>query len=174
MASAAEWKDDDDDEEAAKDGLVNIKYLADGPWMDDLQTHPENRYDFEHAGLKCFIKRAFMRNWNGYVKVPRSHPCFGVSDETLNSDEWWHLDVYGGITYAQFYHQGPDAQEKLYWTIGFDTQHQLSDLPRMNLHGKKDEDKDKGKKHESTTFWTFEKTLAETKELADKLSLMQQ
>lgn len=42
--------------------------------LKDRLVHPNDCYQFEFDGIKCFLKSAHRFNWNGYVVLPSGHP----------------------------------------------------------------------------------------------------
>ena len=50
---------------------------------------------------------------NGYVRLPKGHPCYGMGYEQID------VDVNGGLTYAA----EETYKKKKYWVVGFDTAH---------------------------------------------------
>lgn len=64
----------------------------------------------------CFIVKIFARHYCGYVELETTSNLFGKS-----YDELPHLDVHGGVTYAD--HSFSLSPETPNWYIGFDCAH---------------------------------------------------
>lgn len=116
-----------------------------------------NRIDFEHAGLKCFIRRhAFGDDpehwvcWNGYVQVPKTHVLNQVSYDDVDD-----IRVNGGLTFS--------GTVDLTWTFGFDTLHCYDSWPKAP-----------NQMHRATfgpaTEWTTDLLIEEVKKLAEQLA----
>ena len=84
----------------------------------------------------------FSHGWgNGYVALPRSHPCYGISCEDID------VDVHGGLTlgcYTSDFHKEslPKDINKDAYIVGFDTVHYQDTIEkwpktRVLLHTKK-------------------------------------
>lgn len=57
------------------------------------------------------------RGWgNGYVALPKEHPCFGKSYYDID------VKVHGGLTYAEM--------EGDFWVVGFDTAHAFDSMEK--------------------------------------------
>lgn len=89
---------------------------------------------------------------NGYVCIPKWHPCFGMDYNDIY--EKYGIHAHGGLTFAdksnnlkQWPCQSeiPDGE---YWIVGFDTAHSGDDLQR----------------------WPKEAVIMETKDLAIRLA----
>ena len=93
-----------------------MKRFGPGPW-----DHEPDRLDWEHAGLKCAIRRAHLGHLCGYVGVPPGHPLHGAG---LSSTDVL-LDVHGGLTWADD-HVPMEKPDGLWW-FGFDCAHYGSD-----------------------------------------------
>lgn len=81
------------------------------PWESEL-----DRYEFEHAGLKCLILRnPGMKNLCGYVGLPPAHPSYGKGYDDIEAE------VHGGLTFGG----GGDGERypSGYWWVGFDCGH---------------------------------------------------
>ena len=65
-----------------------------------------------HMGWRC-----------GYVRIPRSHPFYGMDDR---DEELWTIPVHGGFTFAG------RALDDSGWWLGFDCMH-LGDGPDTDL-----------------------------------------
>lgn len=67
-------------------------------------------------------------DWNGYIVVPRSNPCFGKHYDELE------IDVHGGFTFGSSaeeieWDEIPEGYRNAdHWIYGWDTQH-LNDTP---------------------------------------------
>jgi hypothetical protein len=100
-----------------------------GPW----DNEPENRIEFEHAGLPCILHRGCGGAWCGYVGLSTSHPAHGKDYDDVN------VEVHGGLTYGEAC-QGhichvpkPGEPEDLHW-FGFDCNHAWDIAPGMARH----------------------------------------
>lgn len=51
-----------------------VRFKSSGPW----DSEPD-ALDWEHAGLKCAIRRAPLGHLCGYVGIPSGHPLYGVA-----------------------------------------------------------------------------------------------
>lgn len=89
-----------------------------GPWNDEPDT-----LDFDHAGLRCAMRRNHAGAWCGYVAVPEGHP--------LNGKEYDALDVrvHGGLTWSAG--NWPVEEAGLWW-FGFDCAHLYDFCPKMD------------------------------------------
>lgn len=80
------------------------------------------------AGLDC--------GWgNGYVAIPKGHPCFGMGYDQIHSK--YDIEAHGGLTFAEAGEELVNWQVRLdenqeipqefltkdYWIVGFDTAH---------------------------------------------------
>lgn len=91
---------------------------ADGPWNNEPA-----REEFEHAGLRCIIRRGHMGHLCGYVEAPRGHPLFETPASACEC-----LDVHGGVTWA-----GTLEPEESGWLIGFDCAHGWDLIPAIEF-----------------------------------------
>ena len=125
------------------------------PWLADIHNYPQMIYTFEvpcglepvPCGLKpvsCKLKRMPGWNWNGYITLPKDHPCFQCDCSEIN--------VHGGITYT-------DSNG----TYGFDTMHGSDLIP---VYVGNPLFPEMGKKH----FWTFEEVKAEVIKMAQQFN----
>ena len=91
--------------------------------------------DFEewidpYSNYMCRISRNLhFQTWNGYVRLPKEHPCFGKGYDDID------VNVHGGLTYSDSYfpthtNNTPDG----YWWLGFDTGHAWDRQPRIFIH----------------------------------------
>jgi len=65
---------------------------------------------------------------NGYVAIPKSHPCFGMDYDAIHN-KYKSIDVNGGLTFADDYIPGQPEETKGMWIVGFDTLH-YGDTPQ--------------------------------------------
>jgi hypothetical protein len=109
--------------------------------------------DFEewvdpYSNYLCRISRMLQfQTWNGYVRIPHTHPCFAQDYDDVD------VNVHGGLSYGhyQFPNHGHDYSEetdKNYYWFGFDTAHAWDRQPRIIIHfpspwGKNDVYRDK-------------------------------
>lgn len=104
---------------------LDKKLLAPGPWHDE-----PDRVDFVHEGFACFINRAPLGVWCGYVGVPEGHPWFGKQYDNISAD------VHGGLTYSALCHgelchvPQPGMPDHVWW-LGFDCGHYMDLVPKM-------------------------------------------
>lgn len=62
---------------------------------------------------------------NGYVVIPKGHPCYEKQYDTIHSDYDW-LEVHGGLTFSDYgknFKGRPKGVSADDWIIGFDTAH---------------------------------------------------
>lgn len=75
--------------------------------------------------LISFVKRTHLPGqggWgNGYVAVPKGHPCYGMDYDNIHST--YDIDVHGGITWSNNHIQDQPAETIGMWILGFDTLH---------------------------------------------------
>ena len=83
--------------------------------------------------------------YNGYVAVPKEHPCYGLDMNQI--EQHYDISVHGGITFADSDIIGQPQETEGMWIIGFDTSHAYS----------------------TKTAWTQETVLAEANELKKQL-----
>lgn len=65
---------------------------------------------------------------NGYVALPKDHPCFEMDYNTIS--ESFDIEVHYGLTYSDYadgYH--PDEVKGM-WVVGFDTLHGRDNMTR--------------------------------------------
>ena len=118
--------------------------------MNQWEREP-NKEAFEHAGLKCFIKRhPSMKHLCGYVLIPKEHPLY---EHTSIWD--FPYDVHGGVTWVNKLDE--DLEGKY---IGFDCAHLHDLIPGAS---------DGFRSHESI-YRDFEYVGAETKSLAEQIA----
>ncbi len=55
---------------------------------------------------------------NGYVAIPKSHPCFGIDYDNIND-----IEINGGLTFASNDIPGQPKETEGMWIVGFDTLH---------------------------------------------------
>ena len=85
--------------------------IPDRPWEDEPN---EAEWVDEATGYKCGIRRhPTSLTLNGYVGIPRGHPCAGMDYNDLND----LVEVHGGLTYASW-----DKETGTKW-FGFDCNH---------------------------------------------------
>jgi hypothetical protein len=60
---------------------------------------------------------------NGYVAVPYSHPCYGMSYDDIHDK--YNIEVNGGLTFSAQADKDfwPEKPEGDWWIVGFDTAH---------------------------------------------------
>lgn len=63
---------------------------------------------------------------NGYVALPKEHPCFGMDYDAIH-EKYPQLEVHCGLTWSQLQDDKGliGAPEEVYgmWVVGFDTAH---------------------------------------------------
>lgn len=82
---------------------------------------------------------------NGYVCLPKGHPCFGMSYDQIHDK--FDINVNGGLTFAEAsdkLKEWSDIPNGEWWVVGFDTAHS----------------------GDSLDIWPKESVLRETKRLA--------
>lgn len=84
--------------------------------------------------MKHFIKENtwlpnyYDKGWgNGYVCIPKGHPCHGLGYDEIHS-KYPDLEVHGGLTFADpsnelDWPEIPKECKKGFWIVGFDTAH---------------------------------------------------
>lgn len=117
--------------------------LIPGPWDDDLEKHPEMKYQFDYKGYDCAIRRGGMRAWCGYAKIPESHPYHDKNFDEMD------IQVHGGLT-------GGDDEGR----IGFDTAHAGDRWPSTIYFPEF---------YKNGHYWTYEDTIEEVKRMVDQL-----
>ena len=96
-------------------------FIQDRPWEDEPN---EAEWVDDVTGYKCRIWRhPTHQTLNGYVGIPRAHPCAGMDYDDLND----LVDVHGGLTYAEW-----DKATGYKW-FGFDTNHGGDFSPHMYM-----------------------------------------
>ena len=97
----------------------------------------DNKLFKEEWGLVCFVREnTWTRDpsnygWgNGYVAIPKGHPCYGMDYDKINSR--YEFEVHWGLTFSSFADEKyndelfsigmPKGLEGMY-IIGFDTLH---------------------------------------------------
>ena len=72
--------------------------LIKGIWDDDLDEHPENKYEFiSKSGYKCEIRRGNSWTYCGYVTLPKGHPFFHKKYHKIEKI----INVHGDLTYGR-------------------------------------------------------------------------
>ena len=91
--------------------------------------------DFEEwidplSNYTCRISRMIQfQHWNGYVRIPDTHPCFGKGYDDID------VNVHGGLTYSDDHFPNYSSVTKDgYWILGFDTGHAWDRSPRIMIH----------------------------------------
>lgn len=74
-----------------------------------------------------------MGGWgNGYVAIPKDHPCFGMSYDDIHDK--YNIRVHGNLTFSDTSdHVKPNSfpkSVKEMWIIGFDTLHYNDDYEK--------------------------------------------
>lgn len=88
---------------------------APGPW----DGEPEDRVDWEHAGLPCFALRHLdFGNWAGYVGVPPGHPLYGAAAEDSGLAVCYSAACSPPICHVP----KPGTSDEVWW-FGFDCAH---------------------------------------------------
>lgn len=99
-----------------------------GPWDEE----PEDRVEFEHAGLPCLLRRSpGSGGWCGYAAVPPGHPLHGADYGDLGD-----IEVHGGLTYSdpcagEICHVPKPGEPDDVWWFGFDCAHAYDRTPGM-------------------------------------------
>jgi len=110
---------------------------GEGPWVDE----PDKAQWVDQAtGLTCLAKRGTSGSWCGYVGVHADHPLHGLD---YDSDAVGHLEVHGGLTYADGCQEderpiehrvchipAPGEPDDVWW-FGFDCAHYMDYSPAM-------------------------------------------
>lgn len=110
-----------------------LKHWGYGEWVEEPDL-----LEFDHLGLKCRVKRIFVKEWNGYLSlghlcgyvcVPKENPYHGKSFDDFYSDiDGSIVDIHGGLTYGEF-----EGEE--YW-VGFDCGHLVDITPSLEAFKK--------------------------------------
>lgn len=131
-----------------------------GAW----DNEPDGPIFFEHAGLKCALKRNFGFAWCGYVAVPEGHPLYNNSafaDE--ERDLYDDLSVHGCVTYCGT-GERLELPTLVGWVIGFDCLHAYDLAPvHMELEMRE---------FPEWKYRDLEYVTNETKSLAEQLAKM--
>ena len=128
--------------------------VADRPWEGE-PNHAE--WVDELTGYVCEIRRySSLLHLNGYVSIPKGHPCHGMDYDAVND----LVSIHGGLTYSEKLDRGKK--------FGFDCSHagDLSPgllLTMLDVAGSRDW----GFKHDVYRDWNYVK--AEVKNLAAQL-----
>lgn len=124
------------------------------PWEGE-PDHAE--WTDERTGYKCAIHRhPELLHLNGYVGIPRTNPCYGMSYQEVDD----LVKVHGGLTFDT-------KKDGLKW-FGFDTGHADDLSPGILLTTLEvDSARDWAWKHNTYRSWEFVK--AEVKNLAFEL-----
>ncbi len=118
--------------------------LGPGPWQHECD---KIQWVDDDTGLDCLLVRNQFGAWCGYVGVPENHPAFGKQygacllgcseDDDCYDHSVEHIaSVHGGVTFADFCHEGPPETEarrvchvafegrpeRVFW-FGFDCAH---------------------------------------------------
>jgi hypothetical protein len=64
---------------------------------------------------------------NGYVAIPKGHPCFGMDYDAIHK-KYRSISVNGGLTFADPKITGQPKETVGFWIVGFDTLH-FNDTP---------------------------------------------
>ena len=127
-----------------------------GEWFDE-----PNREEFEHAGLKCLILRhPELGHLNGYVTVPRGHPCYGKDYDGMPYEDLFPIEVHGGLTFSK---EGDGDKWPEGWGFGFDCAHAWDLVPSMPMP----------LQLEQTTYRNFQYVRRETENLAEQLATLE-
>ena len=62
---------------------------------------------------------------NGYVAIPKEHPCFEMNYDDING-----IEVNGGLTFSDDGIRGQPEETKGMWIVGFDTLHSWDNMGR--------------------------------------------
>jgi hypothetical protein len=120
-----------------------------GEWQDE----PDKvQWVDEATGLDCLIVRGPGGALCGYVGITEGHPWFGIDYSGCTLPEpcgepycshYPDVDVHGGLTFADFCHEGPDPSrgichvpfegrpERVWW-FGFDCAHSGDVTPKWS------------------------------------------
>lgn len=125
--------------------------MIDRPWDNE-----PDELDFEHAGLKCALRRSENAGiWCGYVRITEGHPLwtedFDAGIEALDSF------VHGGITWTR--DQLPSSKVCDGKWFGFDCGHCDDYMPKLAIA-------------EGTTYRTIDYAKTECEKLADQLAVL--
>jgi hypothetical protein len=106
-------------------------YVIDPELVDIINAEGDfDEWTDPYSNYLCRISRLIsMQHWNGYVRVPESHPSFGKSYDDVD------IRVHGGLTYGgdHFPSYTNKETEKGYWWYGFDCGHAWDRIPRIHF-----------------------------------------
>lgn len=76
--------------------------------------------------LKSHLEGYNHCGWgNGYVALPKGHPCFGMDYDAIHSK--YQIEVHYGLTWARLQNaeglRNAPEEVKDMWVVGFDTAH---------------------------------------------------
>lgn len=129
--------------------------------------------EWEHAGLKCVVVLAREAQHRcGYVRVPPTHPAFGLNYDFVN------VDVHGGLTFGQI---EPCSHEdgQGYW-FGFDCNHCMDSGfdPTIDINSISNPETryllathKRFFRMDEGHYWTHDEVVAETERLAEQLAV---
>ncbi len=116
----------------ADDWLISEEKMTDNnkPWEKE-----NNRYHFfdNVSGYDIFIYRhSRMKHLCGYVKLPESHPLFGINH--MDSDVYDKIDVHGGVTFSDTLNtrHNLDVHYDTDFLVGFDCAHAGDFVPELS------------------------------------------
>jgi hypothetical protein len=106
--------------------------FGNGPWQDEPDR---DQWIDEATGLRCYaVRHPDMGHWCGYVAVPQAHPWFGLGyseEDDEGREPELHIEVHGGITYAdtgKFLGTENGSED---WLFGFDCAHAGDYVPGL-------------------------------------------
>jgi len=107
-------------------------------------------------GLLCRVLDGPLKNFNGYVAVPKGHVAWGVDYDDLP------IEVHGGLTFGQVGRNSDNWPDDSLWWFGFDTYHAgdyVEYTSEIKIDGRK---------------WSLEDVIGETETMAAQFSKMAQ
>lgn len=151
---------------------------GEGPW----QNEPDKvQFTDLKTGLPCLIVRSGMSGaLCGYVGVSSSHPFFERDYSEIDS----HVNVHGGLTYANFCQPGEpehgichvvdDGEDGHVWWLGFDCGHAFDYTPGFEARMKDAVPewplKEFGRANPMVSYKSIEYVKHEIAELAEQLA----
>ena len=112
-------------------GFTERGYIIDPELVDIINTEGDfEEWTDPYSNYLCRISRLIqMQFWNGYVRIPENHPCFGKRYDDIED-----IDVHGGLTYGgdHFPSYTNRTKEDAYWWFGFDCGHAYDRIPRIH------------------------------------------
>lgn len=99
------------------DKIIFLNFFDKGKFKTEAKSEWDSEPDFllwTRHNLKCLVIRNQETGcWRGLVGVKKDHPGYNKTMDLLLDEKWaLELDVYGGITFADF---APDFGDEIFW-----------------------------------------------------------